>query len=209
VDPQKSLSCQAKQVIPALRLKTEVATTGGDTGSGTKNIALGKPTSQSSTDWGGESYLAVDGNTGVNWYMAHHPEYQDFIFSRYRIAASGRADNRAHWALIDVGNDNNRQNDVLVVNVHYVTDSQGINTAKFVSDVIAGKNSQIPRDVTILAVGDFNNTPTGILILPQSVLDAHKLQRMDVALNPAQALVDGEKVNVDHLPLFVDLRPTR
>lgn len=214
--------------------------------------------------------------TGVNWQMAYHSDYQEFVFSRYRILASGNADgHRAVWALIDVGNDNNRQNDVLVICVHYVTDSQGANTASFVRDVIAGKNSQIPRDVTILAVGDFNNVPTGprylnmrsaigvpdlrpawlgtkdsytggsipyrngafvppgpsypidfvfartnssysvakhfilsTLILDQSVLDTHKLRRMDVALDPDQILVDGGSVAVDHLPLFVDLAPT-
>jgi endonuclease/exonuclease/phosphatase family metal-dependent hydrolase len=215
--------------------------------------------------------------TGVNWNMAHHPDYQEFIFSRYPILASGSPGRRAVWALIDVGNDKNPQNDVLVVSVHYVTDGQGESTANFVSDVMAGKYSKIPRDVTIVVTGDFNNQPTqsryaamrsaigvpdlrpiwlgtpsttythggvtyrngtftasaggnpidyifartnssysvarsfilSTLVLDQSVLDAHKLKRLDVAINPAQALVEGQRVDCDHFPLFVDLRPTR
>lgn len=212
--------------------------------------------------------------TGGTWYMAHHPDYQEFVFSRYPIDASGTPGRRIVWALIDVGNDNNRSNDVLVVSVHFVTDGQGNEAAELVRDVKAGKYSQIPKDVTILVVGDFNNQPTGArykavqsafglpdlrpiwlgtpntrfthggltysngfrapqngnpidyifartsdayeiaknfilstLILDQSVLDAHGLERMDVAVNPAQSLSNGTNVSCDHFPLFVDLKP--
>lgn len=46
----------------------------------------------------------------------------------------------------------------------------------------------------------------GTLVLSQSVLDAHDLERMDSALNPGQSVSEGVSVNCDHLPLIVDLR---
>jgi fibro-slime domain-containing protein len=58
-----SSSSQAKQIIPAAQLRTELSDSGGDSGGETKNLALGKPTSQSSTAYNGLSSRAVDGNT--------------------------------------------------------------------------------------------------------------------------------------------------
>ena len=218
--------------------------------------------------------------TGGTWYVTHHPDYQEFIFSRYPIDASGTPGRRIAWALIDVNDDNRRDNDVLVVSVHFMKDNHGQECANFVRDVIAGKNSKIPRDVTILVVGDFNNKPgdprhvairsaigvddlrpvwlgterdkkttftygginysggsfrapsggnpidfifprvsnaysvskhfiLSTLILDQSVLDDAGLERMDVAVDPAQAVSEGTRVHCDHFPLFVDLKPTR
>jgi hypothetical protein len=58
---------QAKQIIPATQLGTALPDSGSDSGGqsgGTvQNIALGKPTSQSSTAGSGVSSRAVDGNT--------------------------------------------------------------------------------------------------------------------------------------------------
>jgi hypothetical protein len=49
---------QAKQIIPATQFRTQLADDIDD-----ENIALGKPTSQSSTAYAGDSARAVDGNT--------------------------------------------------------------------------------------------------------------------------------------------------
>jgi endonuclease/exonuclease/phosphatase family metal-dependent hydrolase len=212
--------------------------------------------------------------TGGTWYMAHHVDHQEFVFSRYPIDASGSPSRRVLWALIDVKNDNDRRNDVAIISVHFMTDSHGNDVANLVNTILAGNHPQIPKDVTIIIAGDFNNQPTGVryaevrsaigvpdvrpiwlgtpdtrftyggltytngafkvpsggtpidyifartnghyavtknfilntLVLPQSVLTAHGLQRMDVALNPAQSVSEGVKVNCDHFPLIADLQ---
>jgi endonuclease/exonuclease/phosphatase family metal-dependent hydrolase len=98
--------------------------------------------------------------TGRTLYMAHQNAYQEFIFSRYPIDASGSVGHRTVWALIDVGNDNNRQNDVALISVHFVSDSAGTDTANLVKSILAGTHT-IPRDVTLVVAGDFNNGPNG------------------------------------------------
>jgi endonuclease/exonuclease/phosphatase family metal-dependent hydrolase len=211
--------------------------------------------------------------TGRTLYMAHHTNYQEFVFSRYPIDASGSVGHRTVWTLIDVGNDDNRQNDVAVISVHFVSDSGGTDAANLVKSILAG-NHTIPKDVTLVVAGDFNNDPNGpryaavrsamgiadvrpiwlgtkdtrfthgsltytngafkvpsggnpidyvfartnsryavakntilgTLVLSQSVLDAHDLERMDSALDPGQSVSEGTSVNCDHLPLVVDLR---
>jgi hypothetical protein len=55
-----SSSTQAKQVVPSEQLRTGVF-------GGIRNIALNKPTTQSSTAYGGLSSRAVDGNTSGKW----------------------------------------------------------------------------------------------------------------------------------------------
>lgn len=99
--------------------------------------------------------------TGKTWNMAHHGDYGEFIFSVHPIDASGTYGRRILWALIDVGDDDNRENDVAVIDVHLMTDAHGTNLANFVRSILGGEFPSIPPDVPLLVVGDFNNQPSG------------------------------------------------
>jgi endonuclease/exonuclease/phosphatase family metal-dependent hydrolase len=102
--------------------------------------------------------------TGVNWYMSHHTDYGQFLFSRYPIIASGSPERRVHWALIDVPSSVSSTN-LLAFSVHFapgnpdsdLKEAQAV--ATLVNTVVSGKHSQIPKDVTIVVTGDFNSTP--------------------------------------------------
>ncbi|MBK1879036.1 endonuclease/exonuclease/phosphatase family protein [Pelagicoccus mobilis] len=107
--------------------------------------------------------------TDVDWHISHDYEYDPgtvqkggrYLLSRYPILWSDSVNGRTHATLIDLPESLSDQ-DLLVVNVHFVVASTGQATqsagaAEFINDVVAGKINQVPADVMIMLCGDFNS----------------------------------------------------
>lgn len=75
----------------------------GNCGGGTKNLALGKRTSQSSIDWGGAPSRAVDGNTSGVWNDGSitHTGHESFPWWKVDLGSAHRIDSVTLWNRTD------------------------------------------------------------------------------------------------------------
>ncbi len=76
--------------------------------------------------------------------------------SRYPIQWSGQVSHRIHATWIQLPASVSTK-DLLVINVHYMTQQQSVTTRDFIRQVRAGTHSaEIPSDISIVVAGDFN-----------------------------------------------------